>query len=134
MTNPELFEVMDRFERSALRSLKLSTPEYTLELESGERTAPASVPSPAPAPEAEETGKTINAPLVGTFYAAPAPAQPPFVTAGARVSKGETVCLIEAMKMMSQIAAPCDCVTEEVLKADGQMAAFGDPLFRYTPC
>ena len=130
MTNPELFEVMDRFERSALRSLKLSTPEYTLELESGERTAPASVPSPAPAPEAEETGKTINAPLVGTFYAAPAPAQPPFVTAGARVSKGETVCLIEAMKMMSEVPAPADCVVEEVLARNGEAVGCGAPLFR----
>ena len=88
----------------------------------------AEPPSPARA------GETITAPLVGTFYAAPAPDSPPFVTAGGRVKKGETVCLIEAMKMMSEVSAPCDCVIEEVVKANGELAAFGEPLFRYRPC
>ena len=45
-----------------------------------------------------------------------------------------TVCLIEAMKMMSEVSAPCDCVIEEVVKANGELAAFGEPLFRYRPC
>ena len=71
---------------------------------------------------------------MGTFYAAPAPDQPPFVSVGQRVKKGETVCLIEAMKMMSEVPAPCDCVIEAVLKEDGQLAAFGEPLLRYKPC
>jgi biotin carboxyl carrier protein len=77
---------------------------------------------------------TVTAPLVGTFYAAPAPDQPPFVKKGDRVIKGQTLCLLEAMKMMSEIPAPCDCVIEEVLKDDGALAAFGDPLIRYRPC
>ena len=51
-----------------------------------------------------------------------------------RVKKGQTVCLIEAMKMMSEVPAPCDCVIEEVLKANGELAAFGEALFRYRPC
>ncbi|MBD5147208.1 MAG: acetyl-CoA carboxylase biotin carboxyl carrier protein subunit [Oscillibacter sp.] len=140
MTNPELFALMDRFEQSGLRALKLSTPGFSLELDRGTGVPAASVPAPSavpapPAPTAEkEEAKTIDAPLVGTFYAGPSPDQPPFVTAGARVSKGQTVCLIEAMKMMSEVPAPCDCVIEEALKKDGQLAAFGDPLFRYTPC
>ena len=139
MTNPELFELMDRFEQSSLRTLKLSKPGFSLELERG--TAAESVPIPAaavPAPrenkKKNEDTKTIDAPLIGTFYAAPAPDQPPFAPAGTRVAKGQTVCLLEAMKMMSEVPAPCDCIIEEVLKADGQLAAFGDPLFRYTPC
>ena len=140
MTNPELFALMDRFEQSGLHTLKLSTPGFSLELDRGTGAPAASVPAPSaapapPAPAAEkEEAKTIDAPLVGTFYAGPSPDQPPFVTAGARVSKGQTVCLIEAMKMMSEVPAPCDCVIEEALKKDGQLAAFGDPLFRYTPC
>ena len=138
MTNPELFELMDRFERSTLRSLKLSTQGFALELDRGGSTAasgplPAAAAAPAPTVP-QENVKTIDAPLVGTFYAAPAPDQPPFVSAGTRVAKGQTVCLIEAMKMMSEVPAPCDCTIEEVLKADGQLAAFGEPLFRYTPC
>ena len=73
----------------------------------------------------------ITAPLVGTYYAAPAPDQPPFVSVGDRVSKGQTVCLMEAMKMMSEVPAPCDCVIEEVCCANGDLVAFGDALFRY---
>lgn len=138
MTNPEILELMDHFERSSLRSLKLTTPGFSLELnrESAVPTVPAAASAPTAAARSmpEEGAKTINAPLVGTFYAAPAPDQPPFAPAGTRVSKGQTVCLLEAMKMMSEVLSPCDCVIEEVLKADGQLAAFGEPLFRYTPC
>ncbi len=138
MTNPEIFELMDRFEQSSLRSLKLSTPGFSLEMDRENAVpavpAPASAPAPAAVPAPGEEAGTINAPLVGTFYAAPAPDQPPFAPAGARVSKGQTVCLLEAMKMMSEVPAPCDCVIKEVLKADGQLAAFGEPIFRYTPC
>ena len=71
---------------------------------------------------------------MGTFYAAPAPEQPPFVAPGDRVKKGQTVCLIEAMKTMIEVPAPCDCVIEEVLKANGELAAFGEALMRYRPC
>ena len=67
---------------------------------------------------------------MGTYYAAPAPGQPPFVSVGDRVKKGQTVCLIEAMKMMSEVPAPADCVVEEVLGRDGEAVGFGEPLFR----
>ena len=140
MTNQEIFDLMDRFQRSSLRAMKLSCQDFSIELEQGAAAAPAAaapaaVPAPpaaAPAPQAE--GPVISAPLVGTYYAAPAPEQPPFVAAGNRVKKGQTVCLIEAMKMMSEVPAPCDCVIEEVLKANGELAAFGEALFRYRPC
>ena len=140
MTNQEIFDLMDRFQRSSLRAMKLSCQDFSIELEQGDAAAPAAaapaaVPAPpaaAPAPQAE--GPVISAPLVGTYYAAPAPEQPPFVAAGDRVKKGQTVCLIEAMKMMSEVPAPCDCVIEEVLKANGELAAFGEALFRYRPC
>ena len=140
MTNQEIFDLMDRFQRSSLRSMKLSCQEFSIELEQGASAAaaaaPAAVPAPtvaaAPAPQPESP--VISAPLVGTYYAASAPDQPPFVNPGDRVKKGQTVCLIEAMKMMSEVPAPCDCVIEEVLKANGELAAFGEPLFRYRPC
>ena len=102
--------------------------------------AAATIAAPAaPAPVAAETqpasqptGETINAPLVGTFYAASAPGKPVFAAVGDTVKQGQTVCLIEAMKMMSEVPAPFDCVIEEVLIADGELAAFGAPLFRVT--
>ena len=78
----------------------------------------------------ELPGCLITAPLVGTFYAAPAPGEAPFAPVGASVRKGGTVCVLEAMKMMSQVPAPFDCVIEEVLRKDGELAEFGAPLFR----
>ena len=135
MTNQELKELISCFEGSSLQSMKLSTQEFTIELSRGgvpASAAPVAAAAPAPAPEAD--GKVVTAPLVGAFYAAPAPEKPPFVRAGDRVKKGDTLCLIEAMKMMSEVPAPCDCVIEEVLKANGDLAAFGEALFRYKPC
>ena len=126
MTNQDSYDLIACFDRSTAQTMRLSLQDFTRELTRG-----AGGAEPLPAPRA---GETITAPLVGTFYAAPAPDSPPFVTAGGRVKKGETVCLIEAMKMMSEVPAPCDCVIEEVVKANGELAAFGEPLFRYRPC
>lgn len=145
MTNQEIFDLMDRFERSNLQSMKLSMQDFSIELShpapvavpaviSGVSGAAAASAAPAaaeaPAASAPEA-PAITAPLVGTYYAASAPDQPPFVAVGDRVSKGQTVCLIEAMKMMSEVPAPCDCVIEEILKANGELVAFGEPLFHY---
>ena len=148
MTNEEIFTLMDRFQRSDLQSLKLSQEGFSIELCRATPTpapvyaAPAPVfaaptapaaPAAASAP-AQEEAPAITAPLVGTFYAAPAPDQAPFVAVGDRVKKGQTVCLIEAMKMMSEVPAPCDCVIEEILKDSGELVSFGEPLIRYKPC
>lgn len=75
-------------------------------------------------------GDTINAPLVGTFYHAASPNDPPYVTVGQSVKKNETIGLIEAMKMMSEVPAPFDCVIEEILVDNGQLAAYDEPLMR----
>lgn len=136
MTNQEIYDLMARFDGSGLQRLKLSLGDFKIELEKA--VVITAVPAPA-APAAAPGGKAeeapvISAPLVGTFYAAPAPEQPPFVQAGDRVEKGQTVCLIEAMKTMIEVPAPCDCVIEEVLKASGELAAFGEALMRYKPC
>ena len=141
MTNQEIFDLIARFDGSGLQTLKLSQGDFSIELGkpavSGiAAPAPAAavpVMAPAAAPETE-TGPSISAPLVGTFYAAPSPEQPPFVTAGDQVKKGQTVCLLEAMKTMIEVPAPCDCVIDEILKANGELAAFGEALMRYTPC
>ena len=67
---------------------------------------------------------------MGTFYAAASPEAEPFAPVGAVVKKGQTVCILEAMKMMSEIPAPMDCVIEEVLVENGSLAGFDAPLFR----
>ena len=144
MTNQEIYDLMDRFQRSTIHSMKLSTQDVTIEFAKAPvaavpvQAAPAAAAVAAPASDAQAPAQpelpAISAPLVGTYYAAPAPDQDPFVAVGDRVKKGQTVCLIEAMKMMSEVPAPCDCVIEEVLKANGDLAAFGEALFRYKPC
>ena len=133
MTNSEIFELLDRFERSSVLTMKVCIGGDMLELSrAGTAVAPAAAASATPfaAPAAEE-GLVIRAPLVGTFYAAAAPDQPPLVKAGDQVRKGQTVCLIEAMKMMSEVTAPCNCVIEEVLAKNGELLAFDAPIFRY---
>ena len=139
MTDQEIFDLIACFDRSGLTSLRLTSQDVTIEMTKvgaaipaapGPAPAAAAAAVPAPAPE----GQVITAPMVGTCYAAPAPDQPPFVQAGDRVSKGQTLCLMEAMKMMSEVTAPCDCVIREVLLKNGELAEFGQPLFRYQPC
>jgi acetyl-CoA carboxylase biotin carboxyl carrier protein len=141
MNNQEIFDLIDRFERSSLQTMKLSAKDFSLELSRAVAAsaapvavAPAAAPVPQAQPAAASSLPEITAPLVGTYYAAPAPDQDPFVQVGDKVKKGQTVCLLEAMKMMSEVPAPCDCVIEEILKANGDLAAFGDPLIRYRPC
>ena len=139
MTNQEIYDLMARFDGSGLQKLKLSQGDFMIELEKAvfepavSGIVPAAVPAMAPVEAAKEE-PAISAPLVGTFYAAPAPEQPPFVSAGEKVKKGQTVCLLEAMKSMIEVPAPCDCVIEEILKANGELAAFGEALMRYRPC
>ena len=139
MTNQEIFDLIACFDRSGLTSLRLTRQDVTIELTKGAAipaadpaTSPAAVSAPAAVPAPE--GEVITAPMVGTCYAAPGPDQPPFVQAGDRVSRGQTLCLMEAMKMMSEVTAPCDCVIREVLLKNGELAEFGQPLFRYQPC
>lgn len=138
MTNQEIFELMARFDASTATTLKLSTKDFSLELGKGGPAAPIPAAAPVPAPAAAVSpaaapapaGKCITAPLVGTFYAAPAPGEAPFVKAGDQVRKGQTVCVLEAMKMMSEVPAPVDCIIEEVLVKDGELVGFDAPMFR----
>lgn len=136
MTNQEIYDLITRFEGSSLHALKLKREDFSLELEKATPGAPAAPAAVPVVPGLKETSDNpaITAPLVGTYYAAPAPEAEPFVAAGSKVRKGQTVCLIEAMKMISEIPAPCDCVITEVLKQNGTLAAFGEALFRYRPC
>lgn len=141
MTNQEIYDLIARFDHSSLQTLRLSKQDFSIELSRSSAQSPASAapaaaqsPVPAPAAPAQEEYDAVTSPLVGAFYLAPAPDQPPYVQVGDRVKKGQTLCLIEAMKMMSEIPAPCDCIIQAVLKEDGELVAFGDALVRYLPC
>ena len=90
--------------------------------------APVATAAPAPeAPAAEK--KTINSPMVGTFYRSPSPGAKPFVEVGQKVAAGDTVCIIEAMKLLNEIEAETDGVIREILVENGSPVEFGQPLF-----
>jgi acetyl-CoA carboxylase biotin carboxyl carrier protein len=105
--------------------------------------APIPVLAPAPAAAAgapkadakaaDKPGVLVNSPFVGTFYRAPSPESPPFVDVGAKVKKGQTLCIVEAMKLMNEIEAEADGVVAEILVQNATPVEFGEPLFRIVP-
>ncbi|TLM68931.1 MAG: acetyl-CoA carboxylase biotin carboxyl carrier protein [Deltaproteobacteria bacterium] len=83
-----------------------------------------------PVPVVDDKYETINSPIVGTFYRKPSPEAPTFVEAGSVVEKGQTVCLVEAMKLFNEIEADFKCRIVEILKNDAEPVEFGEPLFK----
>jgi acetyl-CoA carboxylase biotin carboxyl carrier protein len=102
----------------------------------GAAVAPAAAPLPPTAPSealdenTEEEPLFITSPIVGTFYSAPAPDAPTFVKVGDHVKNGQTVCILEAMKLMNEIQSEFDCEIEAVLVSNEQKVEYGMPLFR----
>jgi acetyl-CoA carboxylase biotin carboxyl carrier protein len=94
--------------------------------------APAAAPAPTPAPAADPQKRQhmVVSPFVGTFYRAASPGADSFVEVGARVRKGQTLCIVEAMKLMNEIEAEVDGVVAEILAENGQAVEYGQPLFR----
>ena len=76
---------------------------------------------------------TIDSPMVGTFYAAASPGDPPFALPGTTVTAEQTVCIIEAMKIMNEVTSKDACVIEKVLIENGQPVEFGQPIFQVRP-
>jgi len=94
--------------------------------------APPATPAAAPAPTAAEPpavdGTVINSPMVGTYYTAPSPGAPAFVKVGQSIKPGDTICIVEAMKILNQIESEVSGVVKELLVEDGQPVEFGEPL------
>jgi acetyl-CoA carboxylase biotin carboxyl carrier protein len=94
--------------------------------------APAPVPAAAPSAPAEASHRVLS-PMVGTFYRAPSPGAPAFAEVGQQVSAGDTLCIIEAMKLMNEIEADASGVIAKILVESGQPVEYGEPLFIITP-
>ncbi len=139
-----LKEYIKVLEDSTLQAMELSDGTDTIHLEKAyndvattqtvnvtpQVVAGADSPAVVNLPKATEApGKTINAPIVGVFYAAPSPTSEPYVSVGKRVKKGDTVCIIEAMKCMNEIQAEEDGVITEILVNNEQLVEFDQPLF-----
>ena len=85
---------------------------------------------PTPVQQEPADGISVTSPMVGLFYAAPAENAEPYVTLGDQVKKGQTLCIVEAMKLMNEITSECDGVIEKICVANGQMVEYGTELFR----
>lgn len=87
-------------------------------------------PAPAaPAPEAVPAGHVVKSPMVGTFYRSSSPGAPAFVEVGSQVKEGDTVCIIEAMKILNEIEADKSGTVTQILGENGQAVEYGQPLF-----
>lgn len=99
-------------------------------------TAPTEAPAPAaetaPAPTASNT-ISVEAPMVGVFYAAPSPGADPFVSVGSTVHVGDTLCIIEAMKLMNEVVAEADGTVAEICAQDGDLVEFGSCIMKIVP-
>ena len=89
--------------------------------------APAA-PEAAPAPRAEIPGHVVKSPMVGTFYRSPSPGAKPFVEVGDTVKSGDTICIIEAMKLLNEIECDKDGVIKAIFVENGQPVEYGEPL------
>ena len=136
-----LIKLIDTVSASELTGFKYEEKGLKLQMSKGDGTlpvGPAPVPvAEAPAPlkeaaegEAAKPGKVVESPLVGTFYAAPAEDAEPFVTVGSAVKKGQTLAIVEAMKLMNEIESDYDGTVAEILVENGQPVEYGQPLFR----
>jgi len=143
-------KLIELLEESNLTEIEIVEGEESVRLSRGNTFAPAplqvpqaappvgvpvqSAPTPVPeepAPQEEEVpeGELVRAPMVGTFYASPSPEAEPFVSVGQKVSEGETLCIIEAMKMFNQIESDVSGTVVAILTENGQPVEFDQPLF-----
>ena len=112
-------------QRQELQPVQYNVPET-------EQQQPSS-PQPSTTPtDSKPSGHQVKSPMVGTFYASPAPDSPSFVSKGKKVSAGDILCIIEAMKMMNQIEADKSGIISEIFVEDGQPVEFDQPLFSIT--
>ncbi|NCN05835.1 MAG: acetyl-CoA carboxylase biotin carboxyl carrier protein [Spirochaetales bacterium] len=157
MDMKDVFALIEAFDTSTLSKLKLSQGEVKISLQKGFEPAIQGTPlyshAPAYAPpfgmaspgpvaqgtpiepaalgEAKKTPDTevITAPIVGTFYRTPSPDSPSFVEEGSKVTSGDILCIIEAMKIMNQLEADFDMEVVTILVPNGTMVEYGAPLF-----
>jgi len=149
----DLFELLDKFEDSSLSELRIKTEESSVVLKRGaepqvvpappaaqQQVAPPPQPAqaagaqqPVAAPEGDGAARSedyeyITSPIVATFYRSPAPDAPPFVDEGTRVGSGDTLCVLEAMKVMNELEAEFDLEVVRILVQNGEMVEYGTPI------
>ncbi|MDZ7794008.1 MAG: acetyl-CoA carboxylase biotin carboxyl carrier protein [Spirochaetia bacterium] len=146
MKKSEIIELIEKLDTSSLAEMYIKDGEFELSLKkAGAVVQPVAAPHHVAAPAAaamdghmeqsssaetpDESHEFITAPIVGTFYRTPSPDSPPYVEEGDEVSKGDTICIIEAMKVMNELEAEFDCRIKRILVENQQMIEYGSPLF-----
>ncbi|MBN1798271.1 MAG: acetyl-CoA carboxylase biotin carboxyl carrier protein [Spirochaetales bacterium] len=149
METKEIFDLFERFEKSSLNEISIKQGDMEVVLKKGgELPSMQHMQPPVNMPiqhhyaegvrlqeqhlqpvEKQPDTEIITSPIVGTFYRAPAPDAPPFVDVGAKVKTGDTICILEAMKLMNELEAELDCEIVKILVENGKMVEFNTPLF-----
>ena len=114
----------------------MAMPQMMAPMPQGRLTPSEGMPAVAdesPKPEPKATGLEVKSPMVGTFYGSPEPGAKPYVSVGSRVSKGQVLCIIEAMKIMNEIESEYSGVIKEIVAENGHPVEYGQVLFRIDP-
>lgn len=143
----EIKELIRVFDKSELNKLKVKNGDFEISMQTGFEggTVVSSAPMVAPvapvvtatapssttveAETASVSGETIDSPMVGTYYSSPSPESPAFVKVGDTVKKGQTLCILEAMKIMNEVEAEYDCKIVKLLVNDGDPVEYDMPIF-----
>jgi acetyl-CoA carboxylase biotin carboxyl carrier protein len=134
----KLKKLIDLVEQSGIAELEITEGEEKVRIcknnpqagpNGAVRTTPGAEATPVPAAQAIAEGHTVKAPMVGTFYRASAPGAKAFVEIGQKVAMGETLCVIEAMKLMNEIETDRAGTVTSILVENGQPVEYGEPLF-----
>ena len=131
LSDDDVREILRLIDESDAEELNIETEAFSLHVE---RRGAESSPPKATAPTVSSGDLVaITAPMIGTFYRAPSPGEPPFVDVGARVEPGTVVCIIEVMKMMNAVTAGTTGTVAEVLVENAEPVEYGTALFRVQP-
>jgi acetyl-CoA carboxylase biotin carboxyl carrier protein len=129
------FACIDKAVQSGISRLSIQNGDFSLTIETQPHGTAVNAAGPQPTQQipVEEPevldGTVVQAPLVGTFYAASSPEEPPMAQPGDRVKKGDQLCIIEAMKVMNSIESPCDGTVSRVMAVNGDLVEYNQPLF-----
>ena len=145
MNREEIYEIIERFETSDLSSLSIKDRDFSIEMVRGSKqsvtirqkseTAEPQGPVMKATPVHSVSKLTqVKAPLVGTYYAAPDPESSPFVEIGQQVVKGQTLCIIESMKMLNELKSPVSGKIAGIYGNNGELAEFDQLLFEVEEC
>ncbi len=132
--NETIDQLIKKIKENNLSSIKLSNKINTIEI-SNNSSSQISTQNISPASNQNTNNKisesflSIDSPMVGIIYLTPKPSSPPFAKKGQKIKKGDTICLIEAMKTFNEIKSDRDCTIKSVMVKNGEAVEFGQPLF-----